>query len=977
MVATSGCFQPALPREVDAAEGDTEPLEETEPVEVGEVEVGEVDDGDAMDDLLVIEVDGTGDTDPENDAEPALTAPVGLTASVDRNQDVELLWGAVEGADGYRVVRCRVVGDGCAEDAVLGAVGPEPTRFVDTSAEAQALPLAPLVEATSTLPEEVEVSWSEAVVPELPRYRYRVVAFDERGEGPPAEAIGGRAGRPVIGYELAVDDGAFLSVSGRDWVDEEAPAPLLEVGTVSASLGTYAEFVRVGASPPSVWPGSERSYRVRAVTDYGVGPEGQALGGRLAGGSRLQWERSSGTSADDFAELSGAVALTFDDTTAPPDGAVRWYRLRVEADGAEAVWSEPVIGARQGPPGVPGQVRATTDLANEVQVVWSPVPGALGYHVYRDGQRLTGGQGIVGSSYVDASAPAATASWPAPTIGSATSNQTERVTLTWTPPSRPLGPIVSYTVRAVNAAGEGPESSAAEGRRAGLALVGYEVECTVGGVATTVATGGVGTSWQHATAPAGVISGGTISASQGTHRGFVRLSQAGATTSPGVLVAYRVRGLLEGGAKTPFSGVTSGRRVVGALTTTWQRSTGATATGFAAIPGGVAVVGFDDVAAPSSGEMRWYQAMLIAAGAETRVLGPTEGWRLAFVTVDGAGGEYGNTCALTPQGTYWCWGEIHSLMLGVPSSGDWYHPPAPGVMPAGTVFSQLVGTRDPYTDGYSFNCAFSAPDLWCWGENTFGSLGDGSFAARGAPVRVTGLAAGALSFGVGQGGAHVCAVVANSGRVQCWGNNSHGQLGRTTPQDRSATPVTVATANGSDLTTIIEVKAGARHSCGRRSNGTVACWGENGAGALGGGQPGERVVDTVAGLTGVVELWLGLAHSCARLQGGTVRCWGSGVSGYLGNGLTENRTAPVTVLGVSNAVQLNADCARGADGSVRCWGGAFGATPVLWQGLTGATWVGSAHGGRLRAGDARCVILNGGVRCWDGPSQAPYDLEFQ
>ncbi|HRE90376.1 MAG TPA: hypothetical protein PK095_14685, partial [Myxococcota bacterium] len=477
-------------------------------------------------------------------------------------------------------------------------------------------------------------------------------------------------------------------------------------------------------------------------------------------------------------------------------------------------------------------------------------------------------------------------------------------------------------------------------------------------------------------APAGVISGGAISVSQGTRRGFVRLSQAGATTSPGALVAYRVRGLLEGGAKTPISGVTSGRRVVGALTTTWQRSAGATATGFATIPGAVAVVGYDDVAAPSSGEKRWYQALLSAAGAEARVLGPTEGWRLAFVMVDGSGGEYGNTCALTPQGTYWCWGEIHSLMLGVADNGNWYHPPAPGVMPAGTVFSQLAGARDPYTEGHSFNCALSAPDLWCWGENTFGSLGDGTFAARGAPVRVTGLAAGAVAFGVSQGGAHVCAVVASSGRVQCWGNNSHRQLGRATPQDRSATPVTVATASGTDLTTIVEVKAGGWHSCGRRSNGTVACWGDNGAGALGGGQSGDRVVDTVAGLTGVVELWLGAAHSCARLQAGTVKCWGSGASGYLGNGLTENRTAPVTVLGVSNAVQVNADCARGGDGSVRCWGGAFGATPVLWQGLTGATWVGSAHGGRLRSRDARCVILDGGVRCWDGPSQAPYDLEF-
>ncbi len=115
--------------------------------------------------------------------------------------------------------------------------------------------------------------------------------------------------------------------------------------------------------------------------------------------------------------------------------------------------------------------------------------------------------------------------------------------------------------------------------------------------------------------------------------------------------------------------------------------------------------------------------------------------------------------------------------------------------------------------------------------------------------------------------------------------------------------------------------------CALLDDGTVACWGANGAGQLGRGETeGVRLVDSstavkVVGLSNITSL----DHTCAVDEGGSVWCWGTGPFSWTGDGgvLSATHTTPVKldlppVTRVARSFETA--CALLASGEVRCWG---------------------------------------------------------
>ncbi|HET6816040.1 MAG TPA: hypothetical protein VFH66_02285 [Mycobacteriales bacterium] len=244
----------------------------------------------------------------------------------------------------------------------------------------------------------------------------------------------------------------------------------------------------------------------------------------------------------------------------------------------------------------------------------------------------------------------------------------------------------------------------------------------------------------------------------------------------------------------------------------------------------------------------------------------------------------------------------------------------------------------------------------CWGSNDQGQLGNGTIVTSTDPVAVVGLDgsdAAHTATAITAGNSHTCALLADT-TVKCWGLAANGQVGDGTVGDKQSdltkdpqrrTPVTVVKdASSTPLSGVIAIAAGGFHTCAivkdSSGNQTAWCWGDDGAGQLGDGKPGDRssiaqpVLNMPAGVN-VTALALGEFHSCALLVDSTVWCWGANTFDQLGFDPGTDPTklssaVPVKVSGVTddptnNPVQALTTgyghaCVLLKDNTARCWG---------------------------------------------------------
>lgn len=102
-------------------------------------------------------------------------------------------------------------------------------------------------------------------------------------------------------------------------------------------------------------------------------------------------------------------------------------------------------------------------------------------------------------------------------------------------------------------------------------------------------------------------------------------------------------------------------------------------------------------------------------------------------------------------------------------------------------FGLTSGVAAVSAKGFHTCALTTAGGVKCWGRNSEGQLGYGTFTNRSTPVDVVGLGSGVTALSAG--GWHSCAVT-TAGGVKCWGHNLYRQLGDGTTTNRS-TPVDV------------------------------------------------------------------------------------------------------------------------------------------------------------------------------------------
>lgn len=242
-----------------------------------------------------------------------------------------------------------------------------------------------------------------------------------------------------------------------------------------------------------------------------------------------------------------------------------------------------------------------------------------------------------------------------------------------------------------------------------------------------------------------------------------------------------------------------------------------------------------------------------------------------------------------------------------PKSGAWTINPDKGTSAGGTHVTLAPpaprGIRfSQVSAGYYHSLAVASDgNIYAWGNNDQGELGDGTTTSTTTPVLVKN--PDHVHYVQVSAGQFHSLALDDQGRVWAWGSNEKGQAG-SKAASKQTTPVQVVTSAGKSLTAV-QISAGYMYSTDVDANGYVWSWGLNNSGELGNaGTPAGTDKYTSTPVQAVkadntplraAQVSAGRLHTLAVDMDGTAWAWGSNANGQLGDGTTTGQAWPVQV----------------------------------------------------------------------------------
>ena len=264
------------------------------------------------------------------------------------------------------------------------------------------------------------------------------------------------------------------------------------------------------------------------------------------------------------------------------------------------------------------------------------------------------------------------------------------------------------------------------------------------------------------------------------------------------------------------------------------------------------------------------------------------------------------SCGIALGGQLYCWGWNGGGEVGDGTRDMRTEPVAVG---GPLRFAQV-------TTSYQQACAISTEgDAYCWGHNSMGEAGDGTTTMRLVPTAVIG---GHKFNSISAGIAHTCAKTL-LGEPYCWGLGSSGQLGNGA-QESSSFPVRVSGA------TVTTIDVGSSFATALVEGGAAQSWGDNWLERLAtvDAQSGVLRPSPVRGTLRFRAISAGAAHTCAIATDAEAYCWGDNTFGAAGDAVYGTRTHPVRINTFLRFETIHAGlyytCGLTATGDPYCWG---------------------------------------------------------